>query len=204
MNKIQQGKLAGACCYLSGPMEFAADHGILWRREFIKSAHSFGLNIDFIDPTNKPLPDDMRAGEDKNYQTELQESGKYKELKDYVSKYRRYDLRFVDLSDFLVAVIDPKVHMCGTYNEIFLAEQQHKPSFFICDGGLKKLPRWLFDVIDLNDPATQTRCNVFSSIEEVLEELRLLNSGVIELSPKWVLIRNGLEQIRNQNPNCFQ
>lgn len=204
MNEFIEGKLNGACCYLSGPMEMVADHGVAWRRKFIKLAIEKGLKIDFIDPTNKPGADEMRIGEDKGYQIQLQKNQKYIELQEYVSRYRRFDLRFVDLSDFLVAVIDPSVHMCGTYNEIFVAEQQHKPCFFICEGGLQKLPRWMFDVVDLDNPAKGTRCNVFTNLEDVIEELSLINKGEIQMNHKWVLIRKYIEQLRLQNPHLRQ
>jgi len=198
MNKTLKGKLDEACCYLSGPMEFASDHGVGWRRKFIDLAWEKGLDIDFIDPTNKPGGDELKCGEDKSFQIKLQEEGKFIELRNYVARYRRYDLRFVDLSDFLVAVVDPKVHMCGTYNEIFIAEQQHKPCFFVCEGGLKKLPRWLFDVIDLEDPDKGTRCNVFENIEDVIQELVDIDSGKLPMSNKWVLIRKHLDKIKNR------
>lgn len=200
MSNMKQGMLSGACAYLSGPMEFAEDHGVGWRRKFIKMAVEKGLKIDFIDPTNKPGSEEMKVGEDKDYQVRLQEEGKYLELQKYVARYRRSDLRFVDLSDFLVIVIDPKIHLCGTYNELFVGEEQHKPTFFICQGGLKKLPRWLFDVIDLDDPVKGTRCNVFESPEQVIDELVKLDSGELPLNHKWVLIRRYIEQMRNQNP----
>jgi nucleoside 2-deoxyribosyltransferase len=192
-------KLKGACCYLSGPMEMAIDNGIFWRRKFIDLACSKGLDIDFIDPTNKPGKEEMKIEEDKKHQINLQKEGNYKELQKYVKKYRRFDLRFVDISDFLIAFIDPTLHMCGTYNEIFVAEQQKKPCFFICEEGLKKLPRWLFGVIDLNDPVKQTRCNVFENMEDLIEELVMLNNGIIELNQKWVLIRKHIEEIRNRS-----
>jgi hypothetical protein len=198
------GKLNGACCYLSGPMEYASDNGEGWRRNFIQLARENSLQIDFIDPTNKPGEGAVKTGEEKGYQVRLQEEGRYLELRDYVSKYRRFDLRFVDLSDFLVAVIDPKIHMCGTYDEIFTAERQHKPTFFICEGGLKKLPRWLFDVVDLEDPKKGTRCNVFETLEDVIDELISLDMGFLPMSSEWVLIRKHLEKVRNQNPDFRQ
>jgi len=191
------GKLDGACVYLSGPMEYAKDNGIEWRRKFINLACIKGLDIDFIDPTNKPGSEDIKSYEDKEMQIKLQEAGEYLKLRECVSAYRRFDLRFVDLSDFLVIFIDPTVHMCGTYNEVFIAEQQHKPCFFICKDGLKKLPRWLFDVIDLDEPGK--RCNVFKTIDEVIEELMLIDSGVVSMSNKWVLIRKKIESIRFQS-----
>jgi len=198
------GKLDKACVYLSGPMEFAKDHGIEWRRKFIDLAWSKGLDIDFIDPTNKPGGEDLKVQEDKEVQIKLQEAGEYFKLREYVSLYRRFDLRFVDISDFLVIVVDPTIHMCGTYNEVFIAEQQHKPCFFICEGGLKTLPRWLFDVIDLDEPERGKRCNVFQTIDQVIEELTLIDSGVIPMSNKWVLMRKHIEAIRLQNPNSRQ
>lgn len=196
MQEFNSGKLKGSCCYLSGAMEFASDHGVGWRRQLIRMIEEAGLGIDFIDPTNKPGEDELKIGEDKHKQVELQEKGMYHELKKYVSAYRRYDLRFVDLSDFLIAVIDPKIHLCGTYDEIFTAERQHKPMFFICEGGLKKLPRWLFDVIDLDDDVKGTRCNVFETLDEVVDELIGIDMGLIPMTKEWVLIRNFIEQGR--------
>lgn len=204
MSEITRGKLDGACCYLSGPMECVADHGVEWRRNFIQMAWAAGLDIDFIDPTNKPGGDELKIGEEKGHQSQLQSEGDFLKLRDYVARYRRFDLRFVDLSDFLVAVIDPTVHMCGTYDEVFTAERQHKPTFFICEGGLKNLPRWLFDVVELEDKAKGTRCNVFETLEEVINELIALDSGVLPLSDEWVLIRKYIERLRLQNPNRNQ
>jgi hypothetical protein len=200
MIEIQSGKLDGACGYLSGPMEFVADHGVEWRRKFIKLVHDAGLKIDLIDPTDKPGGIDVKIGENKAHQEMLQKEGRWQELQDYVSSYRRYDLRFVDISDFLVVVVDPRVPQWGTANEVYVGEQQHKPMFFICDGGLAKLPRWLFDVVDLDDfnGYHGKRCNVFSSVEEVVQRLVHLDNGVLPLNKKWVLIRKHIEMIRFQ------
>lgn len=190
------GELDYAVCYLSGPMEFVADHGVEWRRKFIKLIKEAGLKIDCIDPTNKPGAENIKIGENKQHQVQLQQQGRWKELQDYVKSYRRYDLRFVDLSDFLIALIDPSVPQWGTSNEIYAAELQHKPRFFICDGGLKNLPRWLFDVIDLDDPKTGKRCNVFGSVEEVVQELIDIDCGKIPMNDKWVLVRKYIEHTR--------
>lgn len=205
MIELTSGKLDRACCYLSGPMEYAADHGVEWRRKFIKMVWDRGLDIDFIDPTNKPGSADNKVGEEKGFQSTLQEQGRFSELQKYVGKYRRFDLRAVDLSDFLVCLVDPNVHMCGTYDEVFTAERQHKPTFFICEGGLRKLPRWLFDVVDLDSGKYYgKRCNVFETLEDVVNELVMLDSNAIPMSDEWVLMRKFIEQIRLQNPNRRQ
>lgn len=198
MLETQAGKLDGACGYLSGPMEFVADHGVEWRRKFAALTKTAGLNIDLIDPTNKPGGEDIKIGENKSHQETLQREGRWQELVEYVNNYRHIDLRFVDISDFLVVVVDPRVPQWGTSNEVYFAEMQKKPMFFVCDGGLYNLPRWLFDVINLDDPIKGTRLNVFQTVEEVVAELKLLDRGSIEMSRKWVLVRKYLESIRQK------
>ncbi len=196
MGQHVKGRLEKACCYLSGPMEFVADHGVIWRQKFIKLAREASLKIDIIDPTDKPGGEDIKIGENKEFQAQLQREGKWVQLKNYVRKYRRYDLRFVDNSDFLVAVIDPSVPQWGTANEIYFAEAQHKPTFFIIDGGLYNLPRWLFDVVDIDDFHRGTRSNVFETVEQVIDELVMLDSGQLALSDEWVLVRKEIERRR--------
>ena len=144
------GKLDKAVAYLSGAMENVPDHGVEWRRAFIQTARLAGLHIDFIDPTNKPGGQELQIGERKDYQVQLQREGRFQELKDYVHQYRHIDLRFVDLSDLMIVVVDTKIPQWGTANEIYVAEQQHKPTFVICEGGLYNLPQWLFDGVDLS------------------------------------------------------
>jgi len=196
------GKLDGACGYLSGPMEFVADHGVEWRRKFIKLIREAGLDIDLIDPTDKPGGEDIKIGENKAVQEQLQRDGRFRELQEYVHEYRRYDLRFVDISDFLVTVVDPRVPQWGTGNEVYLGEGQHKPNFFICENSLYNLPRWLFDVIDkieTDDPEEAIKqSNVYQSVEDVVAELVALNSGQKPLSDEWVLVRKDIERRRSK------
>jgi nucleoside 2-deoxyribosyltransferase len=192
-------KLKGAVGYLSGGMEYAKNCGVLWRRRFVEMCHRAHLQIDFIDPTNKPGGQDMKIGECQEIQNTLQRNGEFEKLKEYVSKYRHHDLRFVDLSDFLVALIDPTIPQWGTSNEIYVAEEQHKPTFLICEGGLYNLPRWLFDVVPLD-------C-VFDSLESVIERLVALNEGQEELCDDWVLVRKFIEEsreTRHQAEEWFQ
>lgn len=195
------GKLDGALGYLSGSMENVDDNGVGWRREIIDLINKSNLKIDLIDPTNKPGDESFKIGEEKDFQIKMQREGKFKKLQKYVSSYRRFDLRAVDYSDFLITSINLNVPQWGTGNEVTLAELQHKPNFFICEGSLFNLPRWLFDVIDKidadNAQDAMRQCNVFNSIEEVVEELIRLDSGTKPLSDKWILIRNHIENCRS-------
>ena len=74
------GKLDGAVCYLSGPMEFAEDFGVGWRQKIIKSFKDNNLNIVSIDPTNKPSSLDNTLEEDIAITRKLKNEGKWEEL----------------------------------------------------------------------------------------------------------------------------
>lgn len=195
MIEIEPGLLDSSTCYLSGAMDYVADHGIGWRRAFIDLCRQRNLKIDFIDPTNKPGEPHDKIDENKSYQTSLKVAGKFRELQEYVKGYRHEDLRYVDGSDFLVAVINPKVPQWGTSDEIYTAERQQKPIFFVIEGGLKNLPNWLFAVVNLGDGFE--RSNVFDSIEDVVDELVLIDDGSIPMCKKWVLFRKHLERSRS-------
>lgn len=186
------GKLDCALGYLSGPMDYVADGGVEWRRKFARLIYEAGLDIDLIDPTNKP-GNDQKIGEDKIHQIKLKQEKRWKELAEYVGEYRRNDLRSVDYSDFIVVVVDPRVPQWGTSNEVYGGEAQHKPTFFVCDGGLANFPNWLFDLLDFEGDQP---INFFENIEEVIEMLKKLNSGEKELSKEWVLARKHIEQNR--------
>jgi hypothetical protein len=190
------GKLDGACTYLSGAMEFVTDHGVAWRRKFISLSQAAGLKIDYIDPTEKPGGCEIKIGENKQHQLHLKEQGRWEELQNYVQQYRRFDLRFTDLSDFLVVGISPGVPQWGTSNEVYIAETQHKPMFFICEGRLKNLPNWLFALIELEDKKSGKHGNVFNTVEDVVQELCLYNDGTIPMSDEWVLVRKHIEHQR--------
>ncbi len=185
------GKLDEATAYLSGAMEMVDDHGVGWRRKFIALSNEAGLNIHYIDPTNKPGGKNIQIGEDKGYQEMLQNEGRFEELKSYVASYRRYDLRFVDISDLIIVSITPNVPQWGTANEVYEAERQHKPRLAIVPGGLHKLPRWLFDVFNSNE--------MFEKEEDVIDHLIKLDCGEAILDKRWVLVRKHIQDQKNKS-----
>lgn len=167
-------------------MEQAPDNGVGWRRRFVKLAIQAGLKIYFIDPTAKPGRSHGNA-EDREYQSRLKREGRYEELRAYVHKYRRDDLRFCDKLDAAVVVIDPKIPSWGTANEVYVSETEHKPMFVVCEGGISGLPNWCFDVFDLD--------LVFGTIEEVIAEMVKLNTGEKTMDDRWVLIQHHLHKL---------
>ena len=196
------GLLDQACCYLSGAMEYVKDNGVAWRRYIIERCWKEGLQIDFIDPTDKPGGEDVMIDENKAIQEEYQKNGRFRELQKIVKEYRHYDLRFCDNADFQITMINPAVPQWGTANEVYANEQDQKPAFFICEGSLYNLPRWLYGVIDnIEDDDPQVvleKINVYQTVDDVIEQLKLLNSGKKPLSKERILVRKEIERRRQQ------
>lgn len=194
------GLLDQACCYLSGAMEYVKDNGVAWRRHIIERCWQEGLQIDFIDPTDKPCGEDIVIDENKAIQEDFQKNGRFRELQKIVKSYRHYDLRSCDNADFQITMINHTVPQWGTANEVYWNEQDQKPAFFICEGSLYKLPRWLFAVIEDiedDDPAVVLeKINVYQTIEDVVNRLKLLDSGKMPLSKEWILVRKEIEKRR--------
>lgn len=179
-----KSKLKNAICYLSGPIEKAKDLGVGWRNEFIsKSKH---LNLVVIDPCNKPTNFTHEIKGEHRTIDGLRKERKWEELVSYVKQFRREDLRFTDISDFLIVYIDPDVPSYGTLDELFTAEDQKKPLLCICKGGIDKLPAWLFAVFKLNE--------IFENIDGCIEYLNKINNNeTLSEDRRWVLCRDALK-----------
>ena len=178
--------LSESLCYLIGAIDNSNDLGCGWRTRLIDLCKSSGLEIKFLDPTNKVTGLKSESKEEHNLIMRLKSEQKWDELRSFMKRIVREDHRSVDLSDFVVVYLDPSVHTCGSYFELQSAFTEKKPYFIIVQGGKKNVPAWLFGICDYD-------C-FYSSVEEVVEELVLLNRGTTELSDKWVLFR---EQIKD-------
>jgi hypothetical protein len=181
------GLLKSSRAYLSGAMDYAPDHGIGWRRKFIELTKH--LEIGIIDPTNKPIPCTSELGPERQTMEILRSQGRWDELRSFVKRFRREDLRFCDIADFLVVGIDPTIHTVGTYDEVFTAERQKKPLLCIIEGGKKRLPYWDFAVFRTNE--------IFESVEECVGYLDGIDNGTIPLDDRWVLIGQYLQGSKN-------
>jgi hypothetical protein len=108
-------------------------------------------------------------------------------LSNLMERIVRQDHRCVDLSDFMVFYLDPSIHTCGSYFELQSALTQKKPYFIVVPGGKIKTPSWLFGICDHE--------NFYSSIEDVVKSLVLLNSGAQPMSDRWVLFRKQIKDL---------
>jgi hypothetical protein len=178
------GNLDQARVYLSGAIDYAPDLGVGWRNEFIRLSKQSGLLLSIIDPCNKPAPFIHEINNEHLSVETFRKEKRWADLQAFVKGFRRQDLRFTDIADFLVIYVNKNVHMCGSYNELFVAEMQKKPIFCIVEGGLEKMPTWLFGVFRLE--------NVFNSVEECVSHLSRLNKQSEPLDSAWVLIQKYL------------
>lgn len=179
------GKLDGAVCYLSGPMGYADDGGVGWRKWYIDAVRKAGMKVGFLDPCNKPkeLNNDY-VGLEFEYCAKLKQEGRWEELTQLVNTFRHQDLRFIDNCDFVVVYINRKVHTCGTYDEIFMAERQQKPIFAIVEGGKKECPDWLFGAIRWQE--------MFDTFEESVNHLLKIHRGEVTMDSRWILVHKYL------------
>ncbi len=138
-------RLKGSRVYLCGAMDRVPDGGIQWRESITPWLHDFGIKV--IDPCNKPIDICVEDAENRELRRQWKEQLRYNELAKEMKLLRSVDLRFVDVSDFIIVYLDTKVHACGTYEEIFLANRQKKPVLIVIEGGIKNMPDWMFGVL---------------------------------------------------------
>ena len=144
MNRLKYSRV-----YLSGAMDRVLDGGCGWRRDLKPWLNNRGTIV--IDPTDKPK---CLLGNSPNETPEsrakaalIKAAGKYDEFKNHMRPIRNVDLRFCDITDFLIVNLDLDIHPCGTYNEVFVDVAQKKPILIHCEQGVGEIPNWLFGCI---------------------------------------------------------
>ena len=186
---MADGVLNGCFVYLAGPIDFAEDDGKEWRQKFAEVSSDWDTGLTIMDPTDKPPGLGSEVDKEKDRADELKKNGEWEDLQDMVNKYRRIDLRMVDLCDVFVMYVDTSIHMCGTYFEAAMCEIQKKPIFAIIKGGREAAPDWLFAVVHYQD--------MFSNVESCVNHLAMINEGSIGVDSRWVFIRKALANIKD-------
>lgn len=155
--------------------------GRTWREELTKELKL--LNITVFDPYNKPFVHITKEDEESRKQMkQWMINREFEKVADRMKKVRSDDLRLCDLSDFLIAYIDPRVASWGTAEEIVTCNRAKKPIFFIIQGGKSLTPNWLMGMISWR--------YMFDNINEVIELIKKIDSGEKEIdSNRWRLLR---------------
>lgn len=171
--------LRGTRTYLCGHMEYGNGEG--WRNEIKKVLNPMGVTC--FDPYHKPFinerPEDekVRAG-----LKQMMMDGKYDEVADWIKEVRCDDLRLVDISDFLIVGIDPKIPSWGTPEELYWGNREKKPIFLFIEGGKKLCPLWLMGTIPHK--------YIYDNHLQVIDMLKNIDSGAKPLdNGRWRLLR---------------
>lgn len=169
-------RLKNTRAYLAGAMDRVADGGETWRRN-IRAALK-GLGIVWLDPTQKPCDIGVEDAESRKLRHQHKMAGDFQYVTDEMKPIRQTDLRLVDVADLLIVNIDLDIHACGTYEELFLANQQRKPVVVHIEQGTKQTPDWLFATIPYQ--------LIFNTWNEVVKYLQDINSAtIVETFDRW-------------------
>jgi nucleoside 2-deoxyribosyltransferase len=167
-------------CYLAGNIENSDAPGS-WRDKVKSELRQTG--IIFFDPLKKPFLDSVN--EDKQHitrLTQLRKEGRFDELARIMRKIRVEDLSLVDRADFLIASISARTASWGTAEEVFWANRMKKPIFLVVAESRRACPFWIFGTL----PCDQ----IYSGIEEVIAEIRRIDSGEKKIDlTRWKIFR---------------
>lgn len=153
---------------MSGPIQAEADFGKGWRKEITPFLEE--MNVRVFNPLEPMFHGTAYLNEIKRpHMTNLIENREWEELRTEVKEINKWDLRAVDLSSFVICNFNNDVHMCGTYEEIFLANNQNKPVLCVVKDKTK-LPLWMYGRIP-------TRSHMFESWDALKAYLKGINSN---------------------------
>ena len=167
--------------YLAGAMEFADGRG--WRERVKKDLSD--RNIIFMDPYEKPFIDATPEDEDSRCEMlHWRETGQFNLLSQKMKKIRADDLRCIDLADWVLVVIQPKVASWGTGEEVPTAIKEKKPVFLVIDDpkGVAACPLWFFGAIPHK--------YIYGSLDDAINTIKSIDDGIIKLSSdRWHLLK---------------
>lgn len=168
-------------CYLAGAMQYTPD-GKTWR-DLVKDQLK-DRNIIFLDPYYKPFVNDVpEDDESRKEMLHWVETSQFDLIEQRMRRVRAYDLRCIDISDFIIVNINPKIPTWGTTEEITLAVKQQKPVFVIIDHerGKRACPLWLF--------GTFPHKYIYDSTQDAIDMIKAIDDGIVPVnSDKWKLL----------------
>lgn len=126
-------------------MDRVIDGGTKWRSDIKGFLDVLGVIV--LNPCNKPIPMGREDELSREHIHSLKMSGNFDEVSKLMREVRSIDLRMVDISDFVILNIDTSVHMCGSYEELSLANRQKKPILVHVEQGKVDCPNWVFGTI---------------------------------------------------------
>jgi len=173
------GYLHNTKCYLIGNLEATKDAS-QWRDTATKELKKIGVKC--FDPNKTHFVNQTtETEEDRKVLKEKRAVGDWQYVSTYMKDVIRKDLRYVDLSTFLIANIEPEHPTYGTIHEIIQATMQFKPVLFHIEDK-HKFPLWLAGLTDMS--------LVWEKWDHLFDYLGQINSGEKYAEPKyWKLLK---------------
>lgn len=162
--------------YLVGGIENFGIEARTWREYTSSKLHQIGVKC--FDPFKKPFLNSVEEDEKtRDILLKLMSDGNYKHVREHMRRVRAFDLRLVDLSDFVIACISPTKASWGSADEIFTALRLRKPTFIVVEGGVSKTPLWIVGSIPTE--------YLFNNLDECLNRIIDINSGKYPIDDKY-------------------
>lgn len=161
-------------CYLIGPMD-RTNNGRAWRENMQEWLEALGVQV--FNPYAKPTDKAIENAETLKLREKYVQEENWDMVVQIMKEIRRYDLRMVDLSDFVIVYLDMEAYPYGTIIEANLANQQKKPVLVVSAGGKKNAPLWLFSEIPHK--------YIFNNFDELKSYLTWVNQVGDSDNPRW-------------------
>ena len=99
-----------------------------------------------------------------------------------MKKVRNFDLRLCDLSDFIIAHINPAVASWGSAEELVTSCRMKKPTFISVEGGRNACPLWVLGMFPTK--------YIYNNTQEILDMIQKIDAEekVID-SDRWKLLK---------------
>ena len=168
-----------------------------WRQDITPFLKSLGIFV--LNPMDKPIDGYEEDEVFFKHKNKLKKEGRYQELYELGKPIRSFDLNCVDAANFLIVYLDLDVTLCGTWNELFIADSQRKPCLIVCKQGVQAIPDWLFFTFPSEF--------FFNSFEYLKKYIRGIHDGSIQNSPRWWFINYEKilpTQLTPPKPTCKQ
>ncbi len=166
-------------CTVIGAMQYGNDGRSI--RSYISSElKECGITV--FDHYHKPFVNSVDEDESVHAQLKIWlANGEYDKVVEK-RNVRTFDLKLIDISDFIIFVFDPDVLTCGSWEEFFWANRLKKPVFFVNTKGKPRTPLWVFWTIPHK--------YIYGSVDEALKVIDDIDSGRHPIdSERWKLLK---------------
>jgi len=138
MNRLFYNKV-----YLAGPIDYAKDLGVGWRKMIQEKLSD--LDLIFLDPCHKPMFPGYEFPDLENHQRriDMKKRGDWETLAREMRIIRSIDLRMSDSADWSIAHLDLNIYSTGTHEEITTMNRRKIPVLLHMEQGKAAAPDWI-------------------------------------------------------------